>query len=108
VTEPLAFADGWVNALSDWTRRKAPWAWWPAQPPHPRQTVGLDAHAAYLAQLVALIAVIEAGWRRFGEPTTKRKLRKERGLLIGLTVIGAAITDGAWDRRAARRPRLRR
>ena len=108
MTEPLAFADGGVNALSDWARREAPWAWWPAQPPRPRQTIGLDVHAAYLAQTVALIALIEAVWRRFGEPPTTSKLRKERGLLIGLTVIGAAITDGAWDRRAARRLRLRR
>jgi hypothetical protein len=54
------------------------------------------------------MAVIEAAWRRFGEPPSAAKLWRERGLLAALTVVGAAVSDGAWDRRAARRRSLRR
>jgi hypothetical protein len=108
VTQPLAFADDWVNAVSDWLREHASWAWWPAQPPHPRRHVGHDAHAAYLLQLGGLIAVIEAAWRATGEPPSAAKLWRERGLQLALTLVAAAITSGAWDRRAARRRRLRR
>jgi hypothetical protein len=104
----LAFADNWVNAGSDWTREHAPWAWWPAKPPHPRRPVGLDAHAAYLLQLGGSIALVEAVWRGVGEPPSAAKLWRERGLQLALTVVAAAITSGAWDRRAARRRRLRR
>jgi hypothetical protein len=103
VTEPLAFADDWVNAGSDWAREHAPYAWWPAPPPDPRRPVGWDAHAAYLLQTVLLDAAVEAVQRVVAEPPSRAKLWRGRALGLAATVVGAAITSGAWDRRAARR-----
>jgi hypothetical protein len=105
---PLAFADDWVNAASDWGREHAAWAWWPAPPPHPRRPVGKDVHAAYLLQVGILIAVVEAAWRRLGEPPGVAKLWRVRGVVVAVSLVATAVTDGAWDRRAARRRRLRR
>ena len=102
-TEPLAFADRAVNAVNDWTVNRAPWAYWPASPPSRRRPVSRDVHAAYLLQAVALHALVEVGLRTAGKLPGSRRLWRERSITLGTTVIAAAISSGAWDRRAARR-----
>jgi hypothetical protein len=86
--------------MNDRLVRTAPWAYWPAQPPHPRRPVGPDVHAAYLLQLVGFSIPIELLMKRAG-----RELWRERAISVAATVVAAAITSGAWDRRAARRRR---
>ena len=105
-TEPLAFADDHVNSVSDWMRNRTPWAWWPAQPPSPRQQVGPDVHAAYALQSVGITAVVEGLAYATGNLPSGRKLWRDRAIQLAATVAATAITSGAWDRRAARRRRF--
>jgi hypothetical protein len=105
-TAPLAFADDRVNAASDWMRRRTPWAWWPAQPPSPRRPIGAEHHAAYALQSVGITALVEGLACATGNLPSGRRLWRDRGIQLIATVAAAAITTGAWDRRADRR-RLR-
>ena len=104
-TQPLAFADDRVNAFSDWANR---WlgTWWPARRPDPRRPIGADAHAAYLAQMLTSLLAAEWLVGRAGQPPGARALWRDRAVQAGLTLLFWAVTTGAWERRARRRPLL--
>ena len=106
VTESLAVADDHVNAASDWMRKRTPWAWWPAQPPKPSKPIGNDVHAAYALQSIGITALVEGLAYATGNLPSGRKLWRDRAIQLSATVTIAAITTGAWDRRAARRRRF--
>lgn len=105
VTQPLAFADDYVNAVSDWSNRWFGWTWWPARRPDPRRPIGSDAHAAYLVQTLVFTLVAERLVARFGELPSGRTLWRDRAVQAAVTPVWWAVTTGAWERRArARRP----
>ena len=104
-TQPLAFADDGVNAVSDWTNRWFGWTWWPAQRPDPRRPIGADAHAAYFAQTLVFTVAAERMVARVGRPPSARALWRDRAAQAALTLLCWAVATGAWERRA-RRPRL--
>ncbi len=102
-TEPLAFADDYVNAVSDWNNRWFGWAWWPAKRPDPRQPIGPDVHVVYLAQ--KLVFTFATDWlvARSDHLPSGRELRRDRALQAVVTPLFWAVTTGAWERRARRR-----
>ena len=65
-------------------------------------------HAAYALQSVGLTALIEGRAYAADMLPSGRKLWRDRALQLTATLALAAVTTGARDRRAARRPRLRR
>ena len=103
-TEPLAFADGALNALQDRLNAAAPWMWWPVEPPSPRRPIPPAAHMVAGAQIVAATFLPEPVIRALGgELPSGPGLWRERAVSLAAATVLWFLATGAWDRRAGRR-----